>query len=257
MGAKYDQHFLNDESVADRIVAAAGIRPGDAVVEIGPGRGILTGRLLQAGAELTAVEVDGRLVERLRERFAGEGRLKLVHSDWLKLDLGGLPAPKAIVSNLPYSMGNPILQSLLAWPGWSSAVLMFQKEVAERILSGPGSRGYGLLGLSVHIHASAELLCVVGRDSFDPPPRVDSAVLVLRRLSASRLPGDLPEGDFFRVVKAAFSQRRKVAPKALAAGLGIPKSRAEEALRGEGIAPTARAEDIGFEAFVGIARRLR
>ncbi|MFH1723611.1 MAG: 16S rRNA (adenine(1518)-N(6)/adenine(1519)-N(6))-dimethyltransferase RsmA [Elusimicrobiota bacterium] len=256
MHARYDQHYLVSDEAADAIVAAAGVRAGGAVIEIGPGRGILTGRLLDAGARLTAVEVDRRLVAHLEGRFSSPS-FSLLHADWLKLDLAGLPTPATVVSNLPYSVASPILRKLLDWPGWRSAVLMFQREVADRILAWPGTKAYGLLSLSVRIKADASLVRVVSADCFRPQPKVESAVVRLERLARPRLPEDVSERAFFAVVRAAFGQRRKMAAKAVAGNMGLPRAEVEAAFRASGVPPSVRAEDIGLESFIALARALR
>lgn len=252
---KYDQHFLVCPETAESIVSAAGLEPGDPVIEIGPGKGVLTERLLKAGARVTAVEIDARLAERLTGRFTGKP-LSVVASDWLRLDLDSLPSPAAVVSNLPYSVATPILQRMLDWPGWETAVLMFQKEVADRIRAEPGGRKYGPLSLSVRIKADAFSVCTVPKDRFRPPPKVDSAVVRLERLRGSRLPEDVTEGAFFRVVRAAFAQRRKKAVKSLSAGLALPRERIEGAFQEAGLPHGARAETIGLEGFVSLTRIL-
>ncbi|MBI4346459.1 MAG: methyltransferase domain-containing protein, partial [Elusimicrobia bacterium] len=119
--ARLDQHFLVDPAVADRIVDSLGARGGATVVEIGPGKGVLTERLVESGARVTAIEIDERLHAALAERFGGRENLALVRADFLELDLATLPSPAKVVSNLPYSMGTVILQKLLPWPGWTEA----------------------------------------------------------------------------------------------------------------------------------------
>ncbi|MBI5210429.1 MAG: ribosomal RNA small subunit methyltransferase A [Elusimicrobia bacterium] len=253
MSAKLGQHFLVDASVRDAILAAASLSPEDAVVEIGPGRGFLT-RELARRSRLTAVEMDERLAEALgREPAPG---FRLVRSDFLKVDLAQLgPPPLKFVANLPYAVATPILQRLLSWDCWSLAVLMFQREVAERILAGPGSRDYGVLTLSVAIKAEARLVAAAPPGSFSPPPRVHSAVVRLDRRARPRLsPED--ERPFFKVVRAAFRERRKTAANSLGSALGIGRGAAAASLERCGVPAGARAEDIPLEAFVALAREL-
>ncbi|MFA5139355.1 MAG: 16S rRNA (adenine(1518)-N(6)/adenine(1519)-N(6))-dimethyltransferase RsmA [Elusimicrobiota bacterium] len=254
MGARLGQHFLVCAEAADAIVHAAGLAPGEAVVEIGPGRGVLTERMLLSGISVTAVELDRRLCAGLSARFP-EG-LTLLHGDFLKIDLAALPRPCAVVSNLPYAVAAPILQRLLDWPGWDRAVLMFQKEVAERILAGPGSRKYGPLTLSVLLKAEAEPVRVVPRTCFSPRPRVDSAVVRLRRLARPRLAEGVPEDRFFKAVGAAFQHRRKTVGKSMSLALGIPRSDAGALLARAGLSPDVRAEDIPFEGFASLAKEV-
>lgn len=255
MRAKLDQHFLTDAAVADRIVASCSPRAGDPIVEIGPGRGVLTERLLERGASVTAVEIDDVLRAGLAARL-GE-RLRLVSGDFLEIDLAQLPSPAKVVSNLPYSMGTPILQRLLPWKGWTEAVLMFQKEVADRVCAAPGTRDYGVLTLSAAVYADAEPLFDVGRRSFSPPPKVESAVLRLRRLERPRLPDGLDPEAFLAIAKAAFSQRRKMAANSIASMRKLERPAVAAALERSGVSPTARAEEIPFDAFVRLALELQ
>jgi 16S rRNA (adenine1518-N6/adenine1519-N6)-dimethyltransferase len=256
MGARYDQHFLIDEAVADTIVDSAGIDAGDTVVEIGPGAGVLTRRILARGAALTVVEVDPKLIPGLQRRFGEEPNFSLIHADFLKLDLDRLPKPAVVVSNLPYSVGTPILQRLLDWPGWELSVLMLQKEVVERVLSGPGTKAYGPLSLSVAIKAEVEPVCEAGPECFSPPPKVSSAVMRLNRLPKLRLPDEVGEEAFFRIVKAAFGQRRKMAAKSIASVLGIDRVKADAAFSACGLDPKARAETLSLENFVSLTKVL-
>src|SRR3989338_5930990 len=172
MGAKLGQHFLIDEGVRDAIVAAAELDAGEQAVEIGPGKGILTRAILESGAKLIAVEMDGSLALALARRFSCEPRLRVIHSNFLKLDSSELGAQSVkFVANLPYAVGTPILQRILSRHLWTSAVLMFQKEVAERITAQPGGPDYGLLTLSTLLYAEAELLMEAPKTCFSPRPR--------------------------------------------------------------------------------------
>lgn len=256
MRARLGQHFLVSEEVRDAIVAAAAIAPSDRVVEIGPGRGMLTRALLSRAAEVVAVEMDERLAEGLEREFAGERRLKVIGRDFLKLGLDELgEGPFKFVANLPYAVATPMLQRILPWPRWTSAVLMFQKEVAERITAGSGSSRYGLLTLSVLLHARAETVLEVPRECFRPRPKVSSAVLRFLRRSEPLLSG-ARQDSFFRVARAAFGQRRKMAAGLIARALGIPRARAAEALIRCGAQPSWRAEEIPLEAYLRLPSEL-
>jgi 16S rRNA (adenine1518-N6/adenine1519-N6)-dimethyltransferase len=256
MGARLDQHYLVDTAVRDAIAAAADIGPGDSVLEIGPGRGILTSALVGQAKTVVAVELDELLAAQLPGALGGPAGLRVVNADFLEFDLDSLGAgPWKIAANLPYAVGTPILQRLLPWPHWSTAVLMFQKEVAERIAAAPGNADYGLLTLSVMIHAEAELLLEVSRESFRPRPRVASAVVVLKRRPQPLVPA-AEQASFFRVAKAAFGQRRKMALGVLAKSLGLERTRVEGAFAELGISPSARAEEIPFELWCVLAKNL-
>lgn len=258
MGARLDQHFLIDKDARDRIVGAADLAAGELVVEIGPGRGVLTEALLRLGVKLTSVELDDRLALLLSKKFEKEADFKLVNADFLRLDLDSSLGTAGVkfVANLPFSVATPILQRILAWPHWTQAVLMFQKEVAERIISGiGGGADYGLLALSVMTRADAELLMIVPRESFAPRPKVASAVVRLVR-KPSCFAGAKEEKDFFRVAKAAFGQRRKMAANPIASTLGLPRPLVVEALRRCGVDPSSRAEQIPLEAYLRLPKEL-
>lgn len=257
MGARLDQHFLIDEKARDSILAAARLEPGERVVEIGPGRGFLTQALLTRAAEVTAVELDDWYAGSAMERLRRPANLKLIHEDFLKLDLFSLgEGPYKFVANLPYSVATPILQKILDWPRWSSAVLMFQKEVARRIAAGPGSADYGLLTLSVWLKAEAELVLELPPECFSPPPKVDSAVVRLTRRPRPLLE-PAGEKNFFRLAKAAFGQRRKMAAGVLAGALGLPRERVLEAFQYCEIPPEARPQQIPPEGFLRLSETLK
>lgn len=256
MGARLDQHFLVDEGVRDAIVAAARVRACDRVLEIGPGRGILTAPLLALAAHVTVVEMDDRLAESAMERLKSPKNLTVIHRDFLKLDLGELgEGPFTVVSNLPYSVGAPILQKLLSWPHWTSAVLMFQKEVAERLIARPGTGDYGLLTLSVQLKASVELVLEARPTCFAPPPKVSSAVVRLTRLPQPLLSPQKEEA-FFKLARLAFSQRRKMAAGVLAGGLRRPRAEIADVLKKCGIPEDSRPERISMEAFLRLLEAL-
>ena len=255
--ARLSQHFLTDAGALDDIVRAAGVARGDAVLEIGPGRGALTQPLLAAGARVTAVEIDAAFATALPGLLKTPEHLSVINEDFLRFDLASLgPGPWRVVGNLPYAVGTPILQKLLPWDRWTSAALMFQKEVARRVVSDVGGADYGLLSLSVKIRADAEVAFELPPEAFRPRPKVDSAVVVLRRLSAPRVPPE-DEKSFWRLARAAFQHRRKMATGTLAAVLGRPRAEVEAAAASVGIPTRARPEEIPFEAWAALARSLR
>ena len=257
MARRLGQHFLRDEGVRDAVAGLANARPGDDVLEIGPGRGALTGRLLATGATVTAIELDEILAGKLPGMVGDAAKgLVTINEDFLRLDLRTLGAgPFIVVGNLPYAVGTPILQKLLTWNGWSRAVLMFQLEVGERIVAKLGGADYGLLSLSVLALADAELALEVPRTAFMPPPAVDSAVVVLTRLTSPRLPLAEEKG-FWRLAKTAFTQRRKMAAGVLSKALGKPRADVDAAFVSAGLHVSARAEEIPFDAWRSLARAL-
>ena len=248
------QNFLFDEQLLDRIAAIPGSLEGRAVLEIGPGPGGLTRALLRAGARVTAVEMDSRCLPALAELAeAFPGRLQVIEGDALKLDHDALLGePYAVVANLPYNVGTALLVRWLGgepWPPqWTSLTLMFQLEVAQRIVAKPGSGAYGRLAVLAQWRSAAKLAMKVHRSAFTPPPKVMSAVVHLT-------PAEQPEGvsarTLERVTEAAFGQRRKMLRQSLK---GLPG--AIEALEEFGIDSTRRAETLEIAEFVALARAL-
>jgi 16S rRNA (adenine1518-N6/adenine1519-N6)-dimethyltransferase len=242
------QNFLLDEQLLDRIARVPGPLEGALVYEVGPGPGGLTRALLRAGARVMAVERDRRCLPALAELGeAAAGRLEVVDGDALAVEP---PAGAHIVANLPYNVGTALLVRWLggeAWPpAWKSLTLMFQQEVAERIVAGPGSGAYGRLSVLAQWRSAAKLAMKVHRSAFVPPPKVMSAVIHI-------VPGAQPEGvaaaTLERLTAAAFGQRRKMLRSALK---GLPG--ALEALAALGIDPERRAETLAVADFVAIAR---
>jgi 16S rRNA (adenine1518-N6/adenine1519-N6)-dimethyltransferase len=240
------QHFLVDGEVADRAIRLADLEPGAAVLEIGPGRGALTERLLAAGHPVVAIELDPALAAALRGR--GERRLTIVSGDALQVDLAMLPAGALpVVANLPYSTGTAIVTRLLAHPErFPRLVVMLQREVAERLCASPGSRSYGSLTVLSALHAEATFGFVVPPRAFSPPPQVESAVVRLDAVVAPRAPV-ADEALFRRVVRAAFGQRRKTLRNALAAGFG--GATAQAILADAAIDPRRRAETLTLDEY--------
>jgi 16S rRNA (adenine1518-N6/adenine1519-N6)-dimethyltransferase len=251
------QNFLLDLNLTARIARAAGDLSGSDVLEIGPGPGGLTRGLLAEGARhVLAIEKDMRCLPALAEiAEAYPGRLTVLHGDALAIDpLDHLTPPIKIVANLPYNVGTELLVRWLtppAWPPfWQSLTLMFQREVAERIVAKPGSKAYGRLALLAQWRCDARIVLTLPREAFTPPPKVASAVVHLTALPAPRFPADAKALE--RVVAAAFNQRRKM----LRASLRGLDAQIEARLSRLGIPPTARAEEIGLEDFCALARDL-
>jgi len=254
MRQRLGQHFLKDPHVVKTIVAAAELKPTDVALEIGPGRGVLTEALAPRVSQLIAVELDAELVRRLSGRkFA---TMKLVNEDILKTNLddhfSSAVRPIKVLGNLPYAITSPIFEKILAWPGWNTGVFLVQKEVAERIQALPGSRAFGILTLAVQLYAEAEILLRVGPEAFLPPPRVDSAVLRLRRRTSLPLTQEeIPA--YFDLAHAAFAHRRKTLANSLAFFVETPRAAVEKWLTVQGIAPGARAEELGPQDYQRLA----
>ena len=248
------QHWLKDPEILADIAEAAELTCDDVVLEIGPGLGTLTSRLLARANSVTAVEFDTDLARKLPGQFPGK-KLTVVNQDILQFDLNQLPKNYKVVANVPYYIISKIVEKLMTAENKPSvAVLLVQKEVAERIAAEAGNMS--ILSVSVQIFAEAELDIEVPRQFFTPPPKVDSQVVVLRtRNNPLITPED--QRDFFRIVKAGFSAKRKKLRSSLSGGLGIDKSAVEELLKNAGISPDARAEDLAIEDWKRLLKKWR
>ena len=248
------QHWLKDPEILADIAEAAELTGDDVVLEIGPGLGTLTSRLLARANSVTAVEFDANLARKLPGQFPGK-KLTVVNQDILQFDLNQLPKNYKVVANVPYYITSKIVEKLMTAENKPSiAVLLVQKEVAERIAADPGNMS--VLSVSVQIFAEAELDIEVPRQFFTPPPKVDSQVVVLRtRNNPLITPED--QRDFFRIVKAGFSAKRKKLRSSLSGGLGADKIVAEELLKNAGISPDARAEDLAIEDWKRLLKKWR
>jgi len=250
------QNFLHDGNQLRRIVAAAELQPSDRVLEIGPGLGPLTELLLAGAGEVLAIEKDGRLVDFLREHFAAATNLTLRHDDalaWLK---GGPHDWRGwkLVANLPYSVASPLLVELaLARPGPDRMVATLQYEVAQRLMAGAGDEDYGVLTLLVQLDYEPDGWFKIPAGCFFPAPEVDSACVTLRRRAQPLLP-DEHRPVFVKIVKRAFSQRRKMMLKLLKQDW--PADALTAALAGLDISPLQRAEKLTVEQFAALTRHL-
>jgi 16S rRNA (adenine1518-N6/adenine1519-N6)-dimethyltransferase len=249
------QNHLADGAVLERIVEVAGISPGERIVEVGPGVGILTAQLLRAGALVTAVELDARLAQHLRTRFGSEADLTLVEGDFLDLEVRDLASdPWALVANVPYHITSPILHHVLgADIRPTRFVMMVQKEVAERIAAPPGAMSY--LSVFVQYHAEVRLAFTVPASSFEPMPEVDSAVLV-GDTQPRRLAEDDEDG-LWRLVQAGFRERRKMIHNVLVRQLpGMDRERVDAALAACSISPDRRPQTLSVEEWLALRARL-
>lgn len=251
---KLGQNFLIDAAVVRGIVKAAELQEGERVLEIGPGIGTLTQGLAESGAQVTAVELDKKLPAVLAETLKGYENVRIVQGDILKTDIRELmgDAPFKVAANLPYYITTPILMALLEQRlPIRKIVTMVQKEVAERMIAPPGSKTYGALSVAVQYYTAPEIVLDVPPKSFIPAPEVDSVVI------ACKVRGEPPvtvrdEKLFFRVVKAAFGQRRKTLSNALK-GAGFLKDEVQEALEKAGIEAARRGETLSLEEFAQLA----
>jgi 16S rRNA (adenine1518-N6/adenine1519-N6)-dimethyltransferase len=247
---RFSQNCLHDAHYVTRIVAAIKPRPGDRIVEIGPGLGALTAPLIERAGHLTAIEIDRDLAARLRARFAPR-ELTLIEGDALRIDWPALAAadarPLSIVGNLPYHICTPLLFALLpVAQRVRSQHFMLQKEVVDRIVAAPGGKDYGRLSVMLQFRYRVTRLFVVPPGAFSPAPKVYSAIVRMVPYAAHELPA-IDADQFARVVAAAFGQRRKTLRNALAPLLS------EAQIRAAGVDPAARAETLPVSAFVALA----
>ena len=255
----FGQNFITDRNTLEKITLGAEIKPEEHIVEVGPGAGALTLFLAEAAGHVTAVEIDGRLIPLLQKVTEGQNNIELVNEDFLKFNLP--KKPYKLVGNLPYYITSPIVAKLFETGSDGSrpvppelAVLMIQKEVAERFLSQPGKKTYGAISILIQYYSEAEYLFDVSREIFVPKPGVDSAVIRLK-------PRDLSDDDpaiaarMFRLVRAGFDMRRKTLRNSLRRS-GFPEKDLLEALESAGIDPVRRAETLSARDFYTVASYL-
>jgi 16S rRNA (adenine1518-N6/adenine1519-N6)-dimethyltransferase len=251
----YSQNHLADGEVLERIIETAALQPGERIVEVGPGVGILTAQLLAADVQVTAVEYDNRLAAHLRERFEDDSRLRLVEGDFLDVEIADVASdPWALVANVPYHITSPILHHILGGePRPRRFVLMVQKEVAERIASPPGGMSY--LSVFVQYHADVEVAFSVPSTAFEPAPAVDSAILV-GHTRPRRLAQD-DEDELWRLAQAGFRERRKMIHNVLARQLpGLDRELVDAALATCGIAPDRRPQTLSVDEWLALRVQL-
>ena len=254
MSKKLGQNFLIKRGIVDEIVKAADLHDGESVLEIGPGIGTLTQGLAQSGANVTAIELDTRLLEVLDTTLAQYGNVKIVHGDVLKLDVLSIMnhEPFKVVANLPYYITTPIIMSLLeSQLPIERLVVMVQKEVALRMVAKPGTKDYGALSVAVQYYTKPDIVLDVPPKSFLPAPAVTSSVI--RCVLRDKPPVDvIDERLFFRVVKAGFAQRRKTFANTMKT-TGLSKDRIEELLAKANIDGQRRGETFTLQEFADVA----
>lgn len=253
------QNFLIHENIIGSIVRMLDIDRGDEIVEIGPGLGFLTRRLVDTAKRVWAIEIDSALVKRLKRSSLGSHpAFQLIHNDILKVAPEDfLPQHKVkVVGNLPYRISSPVLFRLFDWrEHFSSLVLMMQKEVADRITSGPATKAYGTLSVWCQVHGRILEKVSVSPEAFFPRPKVRSTILRIELYQEPLIP--VKELPLLRgLVRAAFGQRRKTLANALTSWLQRDRNAIENLLRLEGIDPMRRGETLGVGEFVGLARAL-
>jgi len=249
MRQKLGQNFLIDKNIAQKIVQSLEVTTDDTVLEIGPGKGILTELLLRKAKRVIAVEIDKKLCEDLRKKFQYEKKLKIINDDFLKLN--PYKRPLKFVSNLPFCSATAIMERMFKLWNWESAIFTFQKEVGERILANPGTKRYGPLTLLVWFYSVAQKLFLIKRGCFYPVPRVDS--MVVRFSPRKRVNLTEISEKFFKLAKISFSTRRKTILNILSLKVQIEKETLRQILTKSGISPDSRPEDIPPEKFLFFA----
>lgn len=262
---RYGQNFLIDEHVLGKIIRSAGITEEDFVIEIGPGIGTLTQYLAASAREVAAIEIDDALIPILEDTLSGYDNVTVIHDDVLKVDLTRLAEeknggrPVKVVANLPYYITTPIIMGLFEnHVPLDSITIMVQKEVADRIKTGPGSKDYGALSLAVQYYARPELVANVPPNCFMPRPRVGSAVIRLTR--HEKPPVEVQDEKLmFGIIRASFNQRRKTLVNGLgnAPELHLPKEKTAAVLEEMGLSPSVRGEALDLAGFAELSNRLK
>lgn len=252
------QHWLFDDATLESICDSADVQPGDSVLEVGPGLGTLTRKLLLRGAKVTAVEFDHDLAVQLHRRLLEDGHLDseilenltVVESDILQFNLQELPGGYKVVANIPYYLTSNLIRVLSESPNnFSRAALLIQKEVAERVVAQPGQMS--LLSVSAQYYCEVSLGAFVPKALFTPPPKVDSQVLELKFREQPRFAG-VDTKQFFHIVRAGFSQKRKTLANSLSGGLAISKDEARALLASAGISETTRAQALSLDEWYAL-----
>lgn len=261
---KFGQNFLIDKSILDKIIESADITKQDCVLEIGPGIGTMTQRLAEEAGEVVAVEIDRNLIPILQDTLSDYNNVIIINEDILKVDINALVKerndgkPIKVVANLPYYITTPIIMALFEkHVPLQSVTIMVQKEVADRMQVGPGTKDYGALSLAVQYYARPEIITRVPAACFMPKPGVDSAVIRLVR--HEKPPVEVEDEDrLFAVIRASFNQRRKTLANGLAnaGGLGVSRAQVEQALEQMGLSVKTRGETLTLERFAELSNLL-
>ncbi|MBD5526994.1 MAG: 16S rRNA (adenine(1518)-N(6)/adenine(1519)-N(6))-dimethyltransferase RsmA [Lachnospiraceae bacterium] len=260
---KFGQNFLIDSHVLEKIVDAARITDEDCVLEIGPGIGTMTQYLAESAREVVAVEIDRALIPILQDTLSGYDNVTVLNEDIMKVDVGRIVRernqgnPIKVVANLPYYITTPIVMSLLEnHVPLQSITVMVQREVADRMQVGPGTKDYGALSLAVQYYTKPEIVAHVPANCFMPRPSVDSAVIRLTRYQEP--PVEVQDEKYlFALIRASFNQRRKTLANGLANGMGIPREQVTAALEEMGLAATTRGEALTLEQFARLSNLLK
>ena len=257
---KYGQNFLEDSELSERIIEISGVSKDIEVIEIGPGLGFLTEKLIEKSKYLTAFEIDDDLIPVLNKKFQGRDNFSLIHEDFMTTDLGTFLEGKKnikVVANIPYYITSPIINKLIEYrKNISEIYLMVQKEVAERIASEAGSKNMSLLTHAVQFYADAEYLFTVPKEKFTPVPKVDSAFLKIKMFDDERYEKQISEEEYFKYLKTAFSNKRKSIANNLL-GEGYSKEVTGDILEKLGKTRLARTEEFSVQEFINLIEELK
>ena len=257
---KYGQNFLEDLELSEKIIEISGVSKDIEVIEIGPGLGFLTEKLIEKSKYLTAFEIDDDLIPVLNKKFQGRDNFSLIHEDFMTADLGTFLDGKKnikVVANIPYYITSPIINKLIEYrKNISEIYLMVQKEVAERIASEAGSRNMSLLTHAVQFYADAEYLFTVPKEKFTPVPKVDSAFLKIKMFDDERYEKQISEEEYFKYLKTAFSNKRKSIANNLL-GEGYSKEVTGDILEKLGKTRLARTEEFSVQEFINLIEELK
>ena len=257
---KYGQNFLEDSELSEKIIEVSGVSKDTEVIEIGPGLGFLTEKLIEKSKYLMAFEIDDDLIPVLKKKFQGRDNFSLIHEDFMTADLGTFLEEKKnikVVANIPYYITSPIINKLIEYrKNISEIYLMVQKEVAERIASEAGSRNMSLLTHAVQFYADAEYLFTVPKEKFTPVPKVDSAFLKIKMFDDGRYEKQISEGEYFKYLKTAFSNKRKSIANNLS-GEGYSKEVTGDILEKLGKTRLARTEEFSVQEFINLIEELK
>ena len=257
---KYGQNFLEDLELSEKIIEISGVSKDIEVIEIGPGLGFLTEKLIEKSKYLIAFEIDDDLIPVLNKKFQGRDNFSLIHEDFMTTDLGTFLEGKKnikVVANIPYYITSPIINKLIEYrKNISEIYLMVQKEVAERIASETGSKNMSLLTHAVQFYADAEYLFTVPKEKFTPVPKVDSAFLKIKMFDDERYEKQISEGEYFKYLKTAFSNKRKSIANNLS-GEGYSKEVTGDILEKLGKTRLARTEEFSVQEFINLIEELK
>jgi 16S rRNA (adenine1518-N6/adenine1519-N6)-dimethyltransferase len=242
MRQKFGQNFLTDKNIARNIVEAAGLEKGDEVIEIGPGKGILTQLIAPAVSRLTVIEIDRTLFEKLKISQNGDN-IEFINKDVLDFDFPQ-DKPFKLISNLPYNIGTAVIQRILPQKGWTNAIFMLQKEVAQRICGKVGTKNYGFLSIFCSYFANIEMLFDVSAHCFYPQPKITSSVLKFTNRNPQK-----PDPLFFELIKFCFSMRRKAIINSITYFMGVDKYKCAEILKLCSIDPLIRPDKLTINNF--------